>query len=262
MKKTTFILIFLINLTAYAQEADDQNYLDKGAAQEADGQNYSEDEYFDFGVAEDIKIYGARPKEYDSKSIDAYVLDKLNGSLSDRKQFIETEFLEESGFRRTGNVKYHKTNGAEKTASIFSHIGYNFSLGFIPVLPLFEIEHDRLPKGEFYKFESVFIKSNFTNVTPEILTIMELEYILQIEFCNGILMQNNKNYYTEENIDKFDRLIHRLPDSTESVHQVKNRYLIESQKIKAALERYRNPDENYLRALQNLGDIFNMNRNR
>jgi hypothetical protein len=53
-----------------------------------------------------------------------------------------------------------------------------------------------------------------------------------------------------------------LPDSPESIYQAKNRYLNESRKLKAVLDRYNNPSENYLRALQNLSDIFNMNKNR
>jgi hypothetical protein len=246
MKRAIFILVFFINLTAYTQEADD----------------YSDDEFFDIGVAGELTVFGERPGEYDSKSIDAYVINQLNGSLSDRKQFIEKDFLEESGFRRTGNVRYRKTNGFEKTASILSRIGNMFSLGIISPEPFSETELERLPKGEYYKFEAVFVRSNFLNVTPEILTLIELEYMLQIEFRGGLLMQDNKNYYTNENIDKFERLINRLPDFPESVYQVKNRYLNESLKIKTVLERHKNPDENYLMVLQNLSDIFNMNRNR
>jgi hypothetical protein len=81
---------------------------------------------------------------------------------------------------------------------------------------------------------------------------MELEYMLQIEFCNGILAHDNLNYYTDTHINEFEGLILRLPDFPESVYQAKNRYLNELRRIKAALERYRNPSEDYLRALQNL----------
>ena len=246
MKRKIFLLALFINLTAYAQGADD----------------YLDDEYYDFGTGKDLIISGERQREYDSESIDAYIINRLNGSLPDRKQFIETDFLEESGFRRTGNVRYRQSNGAEKTFSILNGFGHLFSFGIIPMTPFSETELERLPKGEYYKFEAVFIKSNYTNVAPEILTLMELEYMLQIEFCGGVLMRDNKNYYTDENIDKFERLIHRLPDLPESVYRAKNRYLIDLQKIKSAFERYRNPGENYFRALQNLGDIFYMNRNR
>jgi len=46
------------------------------------------------------------------------------------------------------------------------------------------------------------------------------------------------------------------PDFPENVHQAKNRYLNELKKIKAALDRYKNPSENNLRALKNLKDSF------
>ena len=85
-----------------------------------------------------------------------------------------------------------------------------------------------------------------------------MEYKLQIEFCNGILHQNNINYYTEKNIKRFEELVLILPDSNEGYSKLKGRYLnIELPKIKAALERYKNPSENYLRALENLKDMFN-----
>jgi len=53
-----------------------------------------------------------------------------------------------------------------------------------------------------------------------------------------------------------------LPDFPESIYQAKNRYLNELKRIKTALERYRNPSENYLRAIQNLKDSFIINRKR
>jgi len=225
-RRILFILAFFLVMAVYAQET---------------GNN----EDNDFGTAEGITIYGQRP-------IDVYVLDQINGTLSDRKQFIETEFLEESGFRRTGNVKYRQTTSSEKSLSVLHGFGHLFSFGLIPMTPFFEIDYDKLPKGEVYRFESVFVKSNFMDVTPEVLTIMELEYMLQIEFFNGIIIQDNIHYYTDENINKFEKLILGLPDSPENVHKAKNRYLNELRKIKAALERRRNPSENNLRALQNL----------
>jgi len=236
MKKILFILAFFLVMTAYAQETDN-----------------NEDN--DFGTAEGITIYGQRP-------IDIYVLEQINGTLSDRKQFIETDFLEESGFRRTGNVKYRKTETSEKALSVLHGFGHMFSFGIIPMIPFYEVEYGKLPKGEVYKFESVFIKSNFKDVTPEVLTLIELEYMLQIEFFNGIIIQDNINYYTDENINKFERLIRGLPDFPENIQKAKNRYLNELKRIRAVLERRRNPSENNLRALQNLGDSFNMNRNR
>jgi hypothetical protein len=245
MGRKILILAFFVNLTVYAQESD----------------NHLDDEYYDTGTAGGLTVYGERPREYDSGSIDAHVLNQLNGTLTNRRQFIEREFLEESGFRRTGNVRYRQSTGTEKALSVMHGIGHLLSLGLaVPMIPFYEIEYDRLPRGEYYRFESVFIKSNFTNVTPEILILMELEYMLQIEFSNGTIMQDNINYYTDENINKFERLINRLPDFPESIQQAKNRYLNDLNRIKARLDRYRNPSENDLRALQNLEGIFNRNR--
>jgi len=243
-KEILFILAFLINMTGYAQEIKNNENFD--------------DADYDFGTAGEITVYGERQKEYDSKSVDAYVLDQINGSSTARRQFIETDFLEESGFRRTGNVRYRETSASEKALSVLSGTISMLTLGLIPIKPFFGIEYDKLPKGEFYKFEQVFVKSNFKNVTPEVLTVMELEYMLQIEFRNGIIIRNsnytNINYYTDENINKFERLILGLPDFPGSIYQAKIRYLNELQKIKAALERYKNPSENYLRAVENIGD--------
>jgi hypothetical protein len=243
-KEILLILTFFISMIGYTQETtekfDDINY--------------------DFGTAKEITIYGERPKEYESESKNAYVINHINGSLAERKQFIETDFLGEAGFRRNGNVRYRETSVSEKALSVLSGTVSLLTLGLIPipVIPFFGIEYDKLPKGKFYNFEQVFVKSNFKDVTPEVLTVMELEYMLQIEFCNGMIIQNssytNINYYTDENINKFERLILGLPDFPESIHQAKNRYLNELQKIKAALERYKNPSEKYLRAVQNVGD--------
>jgi len=126
----------------------------------------------------------------------------------------------------------------------------------VPMKPFFEVEYDRLPKGDHYKFESVIIKNDLINAAPEVLTIIELEYMLQMEFCYGIVIQDTVKYYTDENIKKFENLIYKLPDHPESIKKAKARYLNELKSIKAALERYNNPSENYLRALQNLGKSF------
>jgi hypothetical protein len=242
MRSKICILLFFIHLTVYTQEAE----------------NYLDDVYYDTGEARGLTIYGEVPKEYDSESVDAHVLNQLNGSSSDRKKFIETEFLEESGFRRTGNVRYRKSTGAEKTSSVLHGIAHLFSFGIVPAKPFSEIEHDRLPKGEYYKFQAVFVKSNFKNVTQEVFVLMELEYMLQIEFFNGIIIWDNINYFTAANIDKFERLILSLPDFPESIQKAKSRYLNELQKVRAAFERYRNPGENYLRAVENLGGSFKL----
>jgi len=225
-------------------------------AQDTNDDENPDDINYDFGTSGEITKYGERSKEYDPESINTYILKQLNGSLSDRKQFIETDFLEKAGFRRMANVKYRKTKASEKALSVLHGVGRIFSFGIIPMKPFSEIEYDKLPKGEIYKFESVFIKSNFKGITPEVLTLIELEYMLQIEFFNGIIIQDTINYYTDENINKFERLIRGLPDSPESIYQVKNRYINELQKIKIAFERYKNPSENYLRAIQNLKGSF------
>jgi hypothetical protein len=242
MKKILFILIFFASMAGYAQEINDDEGFD--------------DILYDFESAKGITVYAEQPKEYDAESKNAYVLNQINGSLAERKQFIETDFLKKSGFRQSGNVKYRKTETSEKTLSVTYGVLHLFSFGRVPMKPFFEVEYDKLPKGESYKFESVFIKSNFKDVTPEVLTVMELEYMLQIEFRNGLIINNsiytNVNYYTEENINKFEKLILELPDLPESIYQAKNRYLDELKRIKTVFERYRNPNENYLRAVQNL----------
>ena len=235
MKIILCIILLLINAVIYAQEASDTHY-------------------YDSGMAEEIIIQGE--KEYDAGSVEAHVLNRINGTVSDRKRFIETEFLEDSGFRRTGDVKYRKTNAEEKTFSALQGLVHLFSLGLVPIKPFFEVEYDRLPKGDHYRFESVIIKNNLINAAPEVLTIVELEYMLQVEFCYGIALQDNVKYYTDENIKKFEKLISKLPDYPESVKKAKTRYSNELKSIKAALERYNNPSENYLRALQNLGKSF------
>jgi len=230
-------------MTEYAQEVNDEDF---------------DDIFYDFESAQGITVYAEQPKEYEPESKNAYVLNHLNGSFTDRKQFIEMEFLKESGFRQSGNVKYRKTKTSEKTLSVAYGVLHLLSLGSIPMKPFFEVEYDKLLKGESYKFESVFIKSDYKDVSPEVLTVMELEYMLQIEFRNGIIIQDNinnyrnVNYYTDENINKFEKLILDLPDFPESIYQAKTRYLGELQKIKTVFERYKNQSEDYLRAVQNL----------
>jgi len=235
MKKILSILVFSLVMTVYAQETGNNENLN------------NEDN--DFGTAGGITIYGQQP-------IDVYVMDQINGSASGRKQFIETDFLEESGFRRTANVKYRQTTPSERALSVLHGIAHLFSFGLVPMKSFSEVEYDRLPKGKVYNFETVFIRSNFRELTPEVLTVIELEYMLQMEFCNGIIIQDNVDYYTDENINKFERLILGLPNFPENIQKAKNRYLNELRRIKNALERRRNPSENNLRALQNLGDSF------
>jgi hypothetical protein len=80
--------------------------------------------------------------------------------------------------------------------------------------------------------------------------------MLQIEFCYGIVIQDNVKYYTDENIRKFEKLIFKLPDYPESIKKANTRYLNELKSIRAALERHNHPSENYLRAMQNLRNSF------
>lgn len=239
MKRILILFIFFSNAVIYAQETDEN----------------SDDGYYDFTSDAGVTIFGERP---DLDAVNAYVLNQLSGTLSDRKQFIETDFLEGAGFRRTANVKYRKSDSSEKALSVLHGFAHLFSLGIVPMKPFFEIEYDKLPKGKYYNFDAVFIKSNFKNVSPDVLTIIELEYMLQVEFFNGIIIHDNINYYTDEYIDNFENLILRLPDYPENINQIKNRYLRELQKIRSALERHRNPSENWSRALQNMGNNFKM----
>jgi hypothetical protein len=166
--------------------------------------------------------------------------------------------LIKSGFRKAGNVKFRKTTGEEKASSVLHGIFHAFLPRVVPEKPLLEVEYDKLPEGEVYNFYAVLIKNDLVNVSKEIQTIMELEYKLQIEFSNGILMENsNIKYYTEKNIEYFERLILSLPDTTEDIKTIKDRFLnIELPKIKSALERYENPSELYIQARKNLSDII------
>jgi hypothetical protein len=121
------------------------------------------------------------------------------------------------------------------------------------MLPFSEVDYARLPRGQYYSFESVIIHSEFNDLSLEVYNMLKLEYMLQIEFVNGIVINDSLHYYTEENIQTFENLILSLPDSPENIRQFKERYLnIELPKIKRAIYRYNNPSENYLRAMENL----------
>jgi hypothetical protein len=242
MKRIIFWLMFYISITNYAQEPN----------------NEKEEDYFDVGTGKELVIYGERQKEFASDSTEALVLKQINGNYSDRKQFIEAKFLEEAGFRRTGNAKYRKTESSEKAISVLHQIVSLISFGIVPKKPFLEIEYGKLQKNQFYSFEQVLINSQYANVSYDVLNIMKLEYMLQIEFCNGMIIQDTVNNYTDENIFRFEELINRLPDHPESIAQSKKRFLNELKKIKSALERYRNPSEDYLRAVENLKNSFNI----
>lgn len=217
-------------------------------------QEYSEDEYSYYGFSEGIIIYG------DQNNLENNIIEVLNKGQEERKAFIEEELLVNSGFRRTANARFRGTTGGEKTLSVFHGIFHALSLGIVPMKPFLEEEYDRLPKGEYYNFYSVLINSDLKNVSLEIQKIMELEYKLQIEFSNGVLIENwNLKYYTEENIEIFERLILSLPDEMDDIRSIKERFFnIELPKIKSALYRYLNPSESYIQARENLR---NMNYN-
>jgi len=241
MKNIICVLLLFTHIILCAEEISDNENIG--------------DEYFDFGTAEGITIYRERPEDFDSASIEAYILRQLNGSSLDRKEFIEEKFLERAGFRRTANVRFRKTERNEKALSVLHGIGRMMSFGIIPMKPFFEVEYAQLPKGEYYRFENVIYASEFKNISPEILNVIELEYMLQIEFSNGILRKDNLNYYSDENIKKFESLVLKLPDYPESIGRIKERYLNELARIKNAFERLKNPSEDYLKALQNLNDF-------
>lgn len=238
-----FLPVFFISIAVYAQEANNEEYED----------------YSDAGTGRELIIYGERQKEFASNTSEALILNQLNGTNSDRKQFIETEFLEGAGFRRAANVKYRKTGSSEKAISVLYGMASLISFNIIPKKPFFEIEYERLQRGQKYSFESVLVKSRYADISLDVLNIMKLEYKLQIEFFNGIITQDCINYYTEENIHGFEELINKLPDYPESIAQSKKRFLNELEKIKNAWERHRNPSENNLRALKNLKNGFNLN---
>jgi hypothetical protein len=129
----------LIDLIIYPQETDERNNID--------------DTHYDFGAAGGITVYGERHEGFDSESTEAYVLNQLNGTILDRKRFIEISLLEKAGFRRTGNVKFRKTKASEKTMSVLYGTVRALSFGLAPVShkPFLEFEYDKLPKFERYQ---------------------------------------------------------------------------------------------------------------
>jgi hypothetical protein len=222
--------------------------------------NPEDDEpYYDYENTEGITIYAEDPGlEFPPESAEANILSRLNGLQKERERFIKEDLLEKAGFRSTANVKFRKTNSSEKALSVLHGMMHILSLGSVPAKPFSEIEYAGLPRGEFYKFEPVIYASQFRDISPLVLRVIELEYMLQVEFLDGILIErHNLNYYTEENIGKFTGMAMSLPDWPADIKQVKERYLnIELPKIKAALERFKNPGGNALRAKENLGGSF------
>jgi hypothetical protein len=218
-------------------------------------QEHLKDEYYDYETTDGITIYDEREKTEDK------IIEILSKEQEKRKEFIEEELLIKSGFKRTANVKFRKTTGKEKALSVLHGLFSIVSAGVVPVKPFMEVEYDRLPDGEYYNFYTVLFNSNLKNISLEIQKIMELEYKLQIEFANGTLIENwNVKYYTEENIEKFERLILSLPDTMDDIRSIKERFLnIELPKVETALYRYLNPSELYIQARKNLSDMFKHN---
>jgi len=211
-----------------------------------------EDEYNYLFTAEGITIYEERPPA------ETRILSALNGSVSSRRDFIQNDLLENAGFRRTANVRFRQTDASEKGLSILHGFGHLLTFGIIPMTPFSEVDYARLPRGQYYSFESVIINSEFNNLSLEVYNVLKLEYMLQIEFVNGLAINDALNYYTEENIQIFENLILSLPDSPESIRQLKERYLnIELPKVKRAFDLKNNPSEDYLRAMENLWGGFN-----
>jgi len=211
-----------------------------------------EDEYNYLFTAEGITIYEERPPA------ETRILSALNGSVSSRRDFIQNDLLENAGFRRTANVRFRQTDASEKGLSILHGFGNLLSFGIIPTTPFSEVDYARLPRGQYYSFESVIIDSEFNNLSLDVYNVLKLEYLLQIEFVNGLAINDASNYYTEENIQNFENLILSLPDSPESIRQLKERYLnIELPKVRRAFDQKNNPSESYQRAMENLWGGFN-----
>ena len=233
------VFIFLTSIMShfsYAQTIDNNSEL-------------TDDEFFELMMDEGITIFG------DRSLTETRILTALNGSISERRNFIENDLLENSGFRRTGNIRFRRTSASEKGLSVLHGFGSLLSFGLIPMTPFFEVDYGRLPSGYYYSFESVFISSEFTDVSLEVFSIMKLEYMLHIEFGNGIVMSPTINYYTEEKISYFEYLINSLPDYPENIARIKERFLnTELPRIRRAFERHSNLSDDNLRAIENLGN--------
>ncbi|MDR3114765.1 MAG: hypothetical protein LBU25_04510 [Treponema sp.] len=243
MKKLLPVLIIRFCTHVFSEEAED-------VARTSSKNNLETyDEYYEFGSGAGITIYG----DTKIQEIENMIIHTLNGSEHERERFIQEDLLVKAGFRRTANSRYRKTTGGEKALSIVHGVTHAV-FSRIPMKPFFEEEYGKLPEGELYSFYSVWYMSQFKDVSIEIRTIMELEYMFQIEFCNGVLTQNwNITYYTDKNIKRFEELAQSLPDLPSNIKRLKDRYLyIELPKIKNALERYKNPSEKALQARKNV----------
>jgi hypothetical protein len=249
MKKILIVLALFVYQTAFAEDPPDTA---------APAQN--EENYYDYGTSGGLTVYDKNPQpEFPVKLTERYILIKLTGLPDDREQFIKDDLLKNAGFRSTANARFRKTNGMEKGTSLLHGFVHAFSFGVIPMAPFFEVDYGRLPQGEFYMFDTIVPGDWFKNMPPEIRKAIELEYMLQAEFSNGILIRNyNAENYSEKNIAKFEALAMSLPDDVSpEIKQLKDRYLNEDlPRIRAALERYKTPTELNLIARQNLSDIL------
>lgn len=217
----------------------------------------AEEEYYDSGTAKGITLYADR-EEFPPESPEAALVAALNGFPVERERFIKETLLENAGFRPTANVKFRKTTRQEKALALFSGAFHALIPSLVPMKPFYETEYAKLPQGEFYHFESVIYASPLKDVAAEVRTAMELEYMFQIWFGNGVVIQSwNVLYYTGENIARFEALARSLPESPPSIRRLKDRYLgKELPKIQAAWERFQHPDKNTLRTGENLRDIL------
>jgi hypothetical protein len=246
MKKILIVLTLVMSQVTFAE-----GILDTAAAQ-------NKETYHDYGTSTGVTVYEALSK-FPSELTETYILMRLTGLSDDREQFIRKDLLKNAGFRNTANVKFRKTDGTEKMLSVLHGVSHAFSLGIVPIKSFFEADYAKLPQGEFYTFESVVPENQLEDISPEVLASIELEYMLQVEFSNGVLIrQYNVDNYTKENIAKFEELAMSLPDDVSpEIKQLKDRYLNEDlPRIKGALERYKNPTELDLIARQNLSDIL------
>jgi hypothetical protein len=249
MKKILIVLALFVYQVAFAEDPPDTA---------APVQN--EEKYYDYGASEGVTVYGSQSRpEFPSELTETYILFRLTGLSDEREQFIKEDLLKNAGFRSTANVRFRKTSGAEKGMSLLHGIAHAFSLGLVPMSPFFEVNTEKLPQGEFFMFDTVVPGDWFENISPELRRTIELEYMLQAEFSNGVLIRHyNVSNYTEENIAKFEELAMSLPDDiSPELKQIKDRYLNEDlPRIRAALERYKNPSELALIARENLRDIL------
>jgi hypothetical protein len=247
MKKTLAVLMALVSAAVFGE--------DPAASLSESFPAETGEETVYHGMVEGVTLYGDPGLE----AVEADILTRLNGFSADRERFIENDLLRNAGFQRSANAKFRRTTGSEKTAAFFQGLARAFFAG-IPPRSFWELKYGSLPQGEFYHFDSVIYAGLFKDISAELRTALELEYMLQVEFSDGVLIRGwNVDYYTEENIARFERLAVSLPDSDSppGIRRLKERYLKEDlPRIRAALDRYEHPSESALWARQNIGGDF------